>query len=217
MEAVKDSVVCRPALGYMRLAPDISEQSARRLRDELAASAEREGYTLGEVFIERDTGGSSAFATLIDALTQTKTPVVVVPGMCHFAHLPGLRTAMKDHLERETGARVVMAHVADDAELIVSELMTNALKAAGQQTDIQPITLHLLANDDYLMIQVWDALSTAPAPRPHTIDAETGRGLEIVTLLSDRWGFYRPAGGGKVVWATLVTGTAPSTPHGAGT
>jgi hypothetical protein len=26
----------------------------------------------------------------------------------HFAHLPGLRTAMKDHLERETGARVVI-------------------------------------------------------------------------------------------------------------
>jgi anti-sigma regulatory factor (Ser/Thr protein kinase) len=110
-----------------------------------------------------------------------------------------------------------LAHVADDAELIVSELMTNALKAARQQPDIQPVALHLLANDDYLMIQVWDALSTAPAPRQHTIDAETGRGLEIVTLLSERWGFYRPAGGGKVVWAALITGAAPSAPHGAGT
>jgi hypothetical protein len=108
MEAVKDSVVCLPALGYMRLAPDIPEQSVRRLQDELAASAEREGYTLGETFIERDTGGSSAFAALIDALTRSKTPAVVVPGMCHFAHLPGLRAAMKDHLERETGARVVI-------------------------------------------------------------------------------------------------------------
>jgi len=92
----------------MRLAPGVPEQSARRLRDELAASAEREGYTLGEVFIERDTGGSSAFAALIDALTQSKTPAVVVPDMCHFAHLLGLRVAMKDHLERETGARVVI-------------------------------------------------------------------------------------------------------------
>ena len=100
--------MCRLALGYMRLASDISEQSARRLRDELAASAKREGYIMGEVFIERDAGGSSAFAALIDALAQSKTPVVVVPGMCHFAHLPGLRAAMKDHLERETGARVVI-------------------------------------------------------------------------------------------------------------
>lgn len=97
-----------PALGYMRLAPDIPERSACRLRDELVASAEREGYTVGEVFVERETGGSSAFAALIDALTQSKTPAVVVPGMCHFAHLPGLRAAMKDHLERETGARVVI-------------------------------------------------------------------------------------------------------------
>lgn len=100
--------MCVSALGYMRLAPDTSEQAARRLRAELAAGAEREGYTLGEVFIERDAGGSSAFAALIDALTQSKTPVVLVPGMCHFAHLPGLRTAMRNHLERETGARVVI-------------------------------------------------------------------------------------------------------------
>jgi Histidine kinase-like ATPase domain len=100
-----------------------------------------------------------------------------------------------------------LAHVADDAELIVSELMTNALKATGRQADIRPIRLRLLANRDYLMIQVWDALAVAPTPRPHTIDAETGRGLEIVTLLSDRWGFYHPVDGGKVVWAALVTGT----------
>ena len=100
--------MCLLALGYMRLPPDISEQAERRLRAELAAGAEREGYTLGEVFIERDVGGSSAFAALIDALTQSETPVVLVPDMCHFAHLPGLRTAMKDHLERETGARVVI-------------------------------------------------------------------------------------------------------------
>lgn len=97
-----------PALGYMRLAPDVSELAAQRLQDELAAGAEREGYTLGEVFIERGADGSSAFAALIDALTQSKTPAVVVPGMCHFAHLPGLRAAMKDHLERQTGARVVI-------------------------------------------------------------------------------------------------------------
>ena len=53
------------------------------------------------------------------------------------------------------------------------------------------------------MIEVWDALSTPPDPRPHEIDAESGRGLEIVSLLSDGWGFYHPSGGGKVVWAML--------------
>ena len=110
-----------------------------------------------------------------------------------------------------------VAHVTEDAELIVSELMTNALKAARPLPDIQPITLYLLASDKYLMIGVWDALSAAPAPRPHAIDSETGRGLEIVALLSDRWGFYHPASGGKIVWAALITGAAPNAPQGTGT
>ena len=102
-----------------------------------------------------------------------------------------------------------LAQVADDAELIVSELMTNALKAVRPQSEIQPIALHLLASHEYLVIQVWDALSAAPVPRPHAIDAGTGRGLEIVGLLSDRLGFYHPAGGGKTVWAALVIGARP--------
>jgi hypothetical protein len=113
-QAIKDSAVRLSAFGYMRLAADIPEQSARHLRDQLATSAEREGYLLVEVFIERDADGTSAFAMLIDALTQSRTTVVLVPDMCHFAHLPGLRTAMKDHLERETGARVVITEIICD-------------------------------------------------------------------------------------------------------
>jgi anti-sigma regulatory factor (Ser/Thr protein kinase) len=109
-----------------------------------------------------------------------------------------------------------LADVADDAELIISELMTNALRAARPLPEIQPITLHLQATHEHLMIQVWDALSAAPAPRPHPIDAETGRGLEIVSLLSERWGFYHPAGGGKVIWATLKISATPAPPGKAG-
>jgi anti-sigma regulatory factor (Ser/Thr protein kinase) len=96
-----------------------------------------------------------------------------------------------------------LASVTDEAELIVSELATNALQASLSLTETQPIVLHLLANDERLIIQVWDALPTSPAPWPHALDAEAGRGLEIVSLLSDRWGFYRPRGGGKIVWAAL--------------
>jgi len=111
------------------------------------------------------------------------------------------------HIFREWG----LAHVADDAELIVSELMTNALHAAKSSREDQPITLRLLASREYLLIQVWDALTAAPAPRPHAIDSETGRGLEIISLLCDRWGYYHPAEGGKVTWAALVTGAVPGT------
>ena len=103
-----------------------------------------------------------------------------------------------------------LAGVADDAELIISELVTNALNAASPLRDIQPITLHLQASHEHLLIQVWDALPAAPAARPHPIDAETGRGLEIVSLLGERWVFYHPVGGGKVVWPPLKISAPPA-------
>jgi hypothetical protein len=77
------------------------------------------------------------------------------------------------------------------------------LKASWSLIDPQAIVLHLLADHERLTTQVWDALPVAPNPAPHAIDAETGRGLEIVSMISDRWGFYRPDAGGKIVWATI--------------
>ena len=91
----------------------------------------------------------------------------------------------------------------DDVELIVSALTTNALKASLGLSERQPIAVDLLANHEWLIIQVWDALPTTPGLRPHAPDAEAGRGLQIVSMLSDRWGFYRPLSGGKAVWAAI--------------
>ncbi len=108
-------------------------------------------------------------------------------------------------------------HIFDNVEMIVSELVTNALKASWSLQEAPPIALGLLANHEYLMIQVWDALSAPPAHRPHAIDAEGGRGLEVVSLLSDRWGFYHPDCGGKIVWAAIDISTSPRTPQVAGT
>lgn len=96
-----------------------------------------------------------------------------------------------------------LVQVTDEAELIVSELTTNALKASLALTERQPIVVGLLASHECLIVQVWDALPAAPDLRPHAPDAETGRGLEIVSLLSDSWGFYGHRGGGKVVWAAI--------------
>jgi anti-sigma regulatory factor (Ser/Thr protein kinase) len=96
-----------------------------------------------------------------------------------------------------------LAQLVDDAELIVSELTTNALKASMSLTETQPIAVDLLASHDWLIIQVWDALPAAPDLRAYAPDAEAGRGLQIVSLLSDRWGFYCPRSGGKTVWAAI--------------
>jgi anti-sigma regulatory factor (Ser/Thr protein kinase) len=96
-----------------------------------------------------------------------------------------------------------LKHLADDAEMVVSELATNALKASWSLKNPPPIALFLLADHEHLMIQIWDALSAPPDPSRHKIDAESGRGLEIVSMLSDRWGFFHPDCGGKVMWAVI--------------
>lgn len=88
--------------------------------------------------------------------------------------------------------------LAEDAELIVSELTTNAIRATSH-----PVALFLRSDGNALIIEVWDTLAEAPRPEPHAIDAESGRGLELVSILSARWGLFHPETGGKVVWALL--------------
>jgi anti-sigma regulatory factor (Ser/Thr protein kinase) len=91
------------------------------------------------------------------------------------------------------------------AELVVSELVTNALQAVWSARLVLPVLMRLRSDGERLIIEVWDAAPAAPELREHAADAIGGRGLEIVSLISDSWGYY-PEHGGKVVWAAL---TAP--------
>jgi anti-sigma regulatory factor (Ser/Thr protein kinase) len=91
--------------------------------------------------------------------------------------------------------------IADDAELVVSELMTNAVRATRGTPPAASVALYLAADHDRLTLLVWDASPEPPQPRPHPEDSAGGRGLEIVQALSDRWGTWAPVQSGKVVWA----------------
>jgi hypothetical protein len=65
---------------------------------------------------------------------------------------------------------------------------------------------------DRLFVLVWDCCPLPPVHRgPAGDDAETGRGLEIVSLIADRWGTAVPDEGGKVVWAQLSTASQEAT------
>jgi serine phosphatase RsbU (regulator of sigma subunit)/anti-sigma regulatory factor (Ser/Thr protein kinase) len=80
------------------------------------------------------------------------------------------------------------------AELIVSELVTNAIRHCDG-----PSRLRLIQHQ-VLTCEVSDTNTSHPRPRhPRTLD-ENGRGLFLVAQLSRRWG-SRPATDGKVVWA----------------
>lgn len=88
--------------------------------------------------------------------------------------------------------------LADDAQLLVSELVSNAVLHAGTE-----ITLVLDLDGERLRIEVSDRDGVLPRHRAPEPEATTGRGLLIVDRLSDRWG-STPRPDGKIVWAELV-------------
>ncbi|MFI6644117.1 recombinase family protein [Streptomyces sp. NPDC050504] len=94
--------------GYMRLTPsDDGQDENEAVRRELETHASREGFELERLFIERlGAEEESAFFTLVDALKTTEVKHVIVPSLWHFARLPGLQAAMREHIEKELGARL---------------------------------------------------------------------------------------------------------------
>ena len=97
-----------------------------------------------------------------------------------------------------------MAEPSQDIAIVVSELLTNAVRHAlpgsGQTRLRRPIRLGLLQPGPYVLCAVADPSNAAPAPQMPGSLAETGRGLHIICALSDQWG-YGPSDTGKVVWA----------------
>jgi hypothetical protein len=96
------------------------------------------------------------------------------------------------------------AERSQDVAIVVSELLTNALRHAlpgsGDTRPRRPIRLGLLQPGPCVLCAVADPSKAAPAPQPPGSLAETGRGLHIICALSDQWG-YAPNDTGKVVWA----------------
>ncbi|CAL9477984.1 hypothetical protein SUDANB146_02961 [Streptomyces sp. enrichment culture] len=102
----------------------------------------------------------------------------------------------------------------EDVCLVVSELVTNALRHAlpanAPRPAVQepPVRLHLMRWTDRLVCAVRDPSDDGPVTRcPKDLSddcsAESGRGLFLVDSFSDGWGWHPLAGalGGKVVWA----------------
>ncbi|MER6561421.1 SpoIIE family protein phosphatase [Streptomyces sp. NPDC001027] len=79
-------------------------------------------------------------------------------------------------------------------ELIVSELVTNAVRYGGD-----PIVLRLI-RDASLICEVSDGSSTAPHLRRARVFDEGGRGLLLVAQIAERWG-TRQTPTGKTIWA----------------
>ncbi|MEU5536412.1 ATP-binding protein [Streptomyces sp. NPDC020362] len=87
--------------------------------------------------------------------------------------------------------------LADTAELLVSELVTNALRHTRG-----PLRLNLRLRHSRLLCEVEDTESAHPARNDVDSEAESGRGIELLDLLADAWGSIRTATG-KTMWFEL--------------
>jgi anti-anti-sigma regulatory factor/anti-sigma regulatory factor (Ser/Thr protein kinase) len=141
-------------------------------------------------------------ASLEDAIAALKRPMRAQPAVR--ADLPA--TA---HAGRQARELVVEAcrgwgldHLVDDAEVITSELASNAVRHARPL-----LQLVVATRGDYLHIAVRDGSESAPRVAVVSGGAPAdgrgpGHGLRLIDALATAWGSL-PTADGKVVWATL--------------
>ena len=108
---------------------------------------------------------------------------------------------MRRAVTRALGGWGVASDDQDVVALLISELVTNALRHGEP-----PVRLRAECTDSAITVSVEDAGSSAPvAVEPAAWDASGGRGLHLVESLADGWGVNRN-GVGKAVWFRVVTG-----------
>jgi hypothetical protein len=117
-----------------------------------------------------------------------------------------------------------LAEISADAETVVTELLSNAIKATsppGRKAAAPPartthatagphapapadiVILYLAADCEHVTVIVWDPSQHPPERRQHDSESLDGRGLDIVEAISAQWGSI-PMAEGKLVWARLT-------------
>lgn len=126
--------------------------------------------------------------------------------------LPSAPFWARRHTQAALNAWWLWPETIETAELLVSELVTNALRAAscppGQSAgswldDVQRICLTLRLLPRRLVIEVFDNDPQPPVLAEASADAESGRGLILVDALTKEWGYYFLPAGGKVVYGVI--------------
>lgn len=115
--------------------------------------------------------------------------------LAHPSSVAAARKMVRDVLERAGRDDLV-----ETAQLLVSEVVTNALVHAGT-----PMGFHACVTDSGLRVEVTDGSRQAPAVRTYAAMAGTGRGVRLLQQLVDTWGTLAEPNG-KTVWFELSSG-----------
>ncbi|MEV6766248.1 SpoIIE family protein phosphatase [Streptomyces sp. NPDC051105] len=163
-------------------------------------------HRLGAALSPTDRSLDDMCSAVIDALPTQKHSDDVTLLLARTRALPPTQVASWDLPNEPTAVRTArhlasrqvsawgMEHLTTTVGLIVSELVTNAIRYGGG-----PIRLRLIQHQ-VLTCEVSDNSTSHPRPRQPLVLDENGRGLSLVAQLSRRWG-SRSAPNGKIVWA----------------
>ena len=126
---------------------------------------------------------------------QQRTEVRRLPLLPLPESVPTARALLRDGV-----AGTAFAGRVDDAELALSELVTNAVLHGRE-----PIAVTVSLAEEVLRVEVTDANPVSPSFSMLDQTAVTGRGLLLISAVADRWG-VDPSPTGKAVWIELVAG-----------
>ncbi|WP_328582068.1 ATP-binding protein [Streptomyces sp. NBC_00370] len=140
-------------------------------------------------------------------LVEDSPPLVVKRWPRHPRSVHKARHLLRRHVDAWG-----MSRLADSAELVLSELATNAVRHAHIPGRLIETRYERLTNG--VRIEVHDAGDTKPERREPSADDDSGRGLTLVDALTDgQWGVSARTGVGKLVWAVCTDAGEPHPGH----
>ncbi|MFD6585743.1 SpoIIE family protein phosphatase [Streptomyces anulatus] len=176
--------------GLFKNRTDDVDAQLERLRDTVS----RTDPTLLSTLVSSGTGPGTRFDEAV-LLMATGRPVSGAADIVVWELPPDARAAsVARRLVREQLDRWNLGGLVDTTELVVSELVGNALRYGGG-----PGQLRLLRHDR-VTVEVTDTGADLPHIQPPTLSDEGGRGLQLINMLCRRWGSCRTPTG-KLVWA----------------
>jgi anti-sigma regulatory factor (Ser/Thr protein kinase) len=140
---------------------------------------------------DRQVRSLSAPARAADASRTVRVP-------WHAVSVAQVRRTLVEDLE----GRDVPGEVVDEAEIVVSELVSNAIRHARPLADGN-LRVHWKVKAGVVEVEVSDGGGeSTPRPAPRTVWAASGRGLRIVRSLAHEWGVSEDRNG-TTVWASV--------------
>lgn len=147
------------------------------------------------------------FATVVEPSGIVMNKPLDTPSYEITCRLPRSRSSVpraRSMLLSVLGSWGIGPEAASDAELVLSELVTNALRVPVPSDRQVGVRIARLPRDGLLRIEVSDAGGGRPEVRAPGEEETCGRGLMLVDALAHRWGVEeRVAGIGKTVWVEL--------------